>query len=195
MNRLLNYKSASTVTINAKTIQTEILKLKIGSSFVDFKIPNLGAQYQVLSTSGGGDFNWVDNNSNITTVYYCNLDKQLLFNDEINLSNNMDILRSGNFILDDFTNKKILLKLGFIYRWYDNSVPQDYYVRVLVNDIEEYTNREGLSDYTGIWNKLSDEIILDVLKTDVIKIILTKTVGESNSFEMKKNSFYSIELL
>ena len=195
MNRLLNYKASSTIAINAKTVQTEILKLKIGSTFIDFKIPNLGAQYQVLSTSGGGEFSWVDNNSNISTVYYTDDDKKLLFNGEINLSDNMDLLRSGNFILDDFTNKKVLLKIGFIYRWYDNSLPQDYFVRVLVNGIEEYSNREGLSDYTTVWNKLSDEIILDVSKSDVIKILFTKTARESNSFEIKKNSFYSIELL
>lgn len=191
MSRLLNFKSSN--VISAKSIKTELLTMKLTNGYyVNFTLPDLGASSQVLQTDGTGKFNWVENNNNISTVFYLENDTEIIFNEELNINDYFILLRTGNFKLDNDTDKKILLKIGLIYKW--NGLPQDYNITVYVNDIEQYTNREGLSDYIDIWNKLNDEIILDVSKVATIKILLNKPFDNS-TFIIKKNSFYSIELL
>lgn len=191
MARFLNLKSSN--AINAKSIKTESLILKLSNGYyVNFTLPDLGSAYQVLQTDGSGKFNWAENNNNISTVYYLKNDTDILFNDELNISDYFELLRTGNFKLDNNTNKKVLLKIGLIYKWI--GLPQDYDLKVYVDDVEEYSNREGLSDYSDIWNKLNDEIIIDITKGTLIKLILKKP-NDNSTFIIKKNSFYSIELL
>lgn len=191
MARFLNLKSSN--AINARSIKTESLLLKLTNGYyVNFTLPDLGSPYQVLQTDGSGKFNWVENNNNISTVYYLKNDTEILFTDEINISDYFELLRTGNFKLDSLTHKKVLLKIGIIYKWV--GLPRDYDLKVYVDDTEEYTNREGLSDYSDIWNKLNDEIIIDITKGTIIKLILKKPIDNS-IFIIKKNSFYSLELL
>ena len=170
------------------------IKSNRNPGLLDVKMTD-GAKGQVLKTDGKGLFSWTDNNSNISTVYCCVDDITDIFITELNLSLLYSQLRVGNFVLGD-VYVKVLLKIGMAYKWAENQTPLDFFLKVYVNDIEQYSNKEGLSDYPDEWNKLNDTIILDIKKNDVISIKLSRESDENRlKFTIKKNSFYLIELL
>jgi hypothetical protein len=155
-----------------------------------------GVNGQVLKTDGKGLFSWIDNNSNISTVYCCVDDISNSFTTDLNLSLLYRQLRVGNFVLGDVLYVKVLLKIGMAYKWAENQTPLDFFLKVYINNTEQYSNKEGLSDYPDEWNKLNDTIILDIKKNDVISIKLCRESDETSlQFTIKKNSFYLIELL
>jgi len=149
----------------------------------------------VLSFDKNNNYVWTDNNSNKPIVFYIHYDKEITFLDNFILSNEFISLSNGNFILDEKSNKKVLFKISFIYKWANNLLPPDFEIKILVNNQEKYRDKHGLSDYINTWNKISNEILLDIKKNDKISIILYKNNNESNILIIKENSFYKIELL
>jgi hypothetical protein len=58
-----------------------------------------------------------------------------------------------------------------------------------------YSEKIGLEAYPNIYNKLSDEMILDIRDINNISIKLTKIDMTTNQISIKRNSFIIIESL
>ena len=199
LNHLVNGLSNFKLPIHAKEITTDDLHIKLGDTgeYVNFKLPNVGNNTQVLKSNGNGTFGWIDNDTNISTVFIMANSSDIVFESKIILSSYFEIQRRGNFILNNFIQKKVLISLNIIYMWLNDETPPDFTLQVLVNNVIVYSNVEGLSDYPGKANKLNDQIMLDIDNDDVITFQLVKDnySGSATNYRVMKNSFYSIELL
>jgi hypothetical protein len=198
LNHLVNGLSNFKLPIYVKEITTDTLyiKLKDTEEYISFKLPNIGNDTQVLKSNGNGTFEWVDNDTNISTVFIIENSQDLVFENKIILSPYFELHRTGNFSLNNFIQKKVLINLNIIYMWLNNEIPPDFTLQLLVNDIIVYSNIEGLSDYPNKANKLNDQIMIDINKDDVIKFQLVKDGNDGAiNYRIMKNSFYSIELL
>lgn len=182
------------LNINLNSIKTDEIKVKMeNGNYINFVLPDFGSAQQVLLTDGDGKLKWADNNNNLSSVYCCKEDTKTIFDTELNLTEYLTPLRSGNFYVSN--NSKVLLKTSLIYKWDNDELPLDFEVIVCINNIEVSSTTEGLNSFPNVFNKFANEIILDTNEGDIISIILKKEVLESNDFIIKKNSFYSIELL
>ena len=192
LNHLVNIYGK--LDINLQSVKTDQLLIKMeNGNYINFVLPDLGEENQVLLTTSDGKIRWADNNSNVSSVYCCKEDAKTIFNTELNLTEYLIPLRSGNFYVSN--NSKVLLKTSLIYKWDNDELPLDFEVKIFINNIEVNTTTEGLNSFPDVFNKFSNEIILDTNEGDIISIRLTKEALDSNNFIIKKNSFYSIELL
>ena len=193
LNHLLSDKPL--LSTKFKELSADKLLLKLDNDeVVHFTLPSKGLEGEVIRSKGDGTFDWFYNDVNIPTVYIQTSTFDYTFVNAFNLQ--FDLHRTGNFILENSIDMKILLKIGLIYQWMNGSYSPDFVVNVLVNNVIVYENQEGLSDYSNKANKLNDNIILDVNSSDVIHVRLTKTGSDDvNLLRVMKNSFYSIELL
>ncbi len=190
LNQLL--KNNAQLLLNTGSVKTDLLKIKMkNGSYINFVLPDLGNESEVLTTDSRGNLKWINNDSNVSTVFCCQSDTKTLFETELNLTPYFTPLRKGNYILND--NSKVLLKTSLIYMWDNDELPIDFEVKIFINNIEVSSSTQGLSDFSGVWNKLSTEILLDVKKDDIISIKLSKVSLDSSNFIIRKNSFYSIE--
>ena len=190
IDSLLSYNSWT--HIKPYIVTTSNLNIVIKDKILSFK-PENGLNGQVLALDNN-NIKFIDNNNNISSVYCLNNDLNILFNNDINISNIFELFRTGNYILNNLSNQKILLKIHLLYKW-DNNISRDYDIDIYINDISIYTQRVGISDYVNIYNKYVDELILDIKKDDILNIVLSVSDGDTTHFNIKKNSFYSIELL
>ena len=192
LNHLIDKKGK--LDINLKSVKTDEILIKMeNGTYINFVLPDFGSSEQVLLTNGEGKLRWADNNNNLSSVYCCKEDAKTIFNTELNLTEYLIPLRSGNFYVSN--NSKVLLKTSLIYKWDNDELPLDFEVKIFINNIEVNTTTEGLNSFPDVFNKFSNEIILDTNEGDIISIRLTKEALDSNNFIIKKNSFYSIELL
>ena len=193
LNHLM--KITSMLPLHTKQFKTEHLTIKLGDgSYMPFILPSKGVNRQVLQSNGDGSFEWVDNHD-ISSIYCVPNDINSVFNDVLDISNKFSLIRSGNYVLHQSIEKKVLLKIHMNYKWSGSDICPDFMFKVYINNNEIYSNKEGLSDYPNVWNKLSDSIVLDLDANDVIHLKLFKSDLLPNSFTIQKNSFYSIELL
>ena len=168
LNHLLNRKFV--VPLHTHTFQTDQLTLLMSDGSYQEFVPNINAIY-------------LNNNSS-----------SLNFINELDLSNEFSLYRSGNFN-NRKGNNKVMLNLNLMYNFSGEYSP-DFTVNVKVSGITIYSNKEGLSDYPNTINKLSDSIILDVNENDIISIHLDKNnSNDVSDFTLFKNSYYSIEML
>lgn len=192
LNHLVNIYGK--LDINLQSVKTDQLLIKMeNGNYINFVLPDLGEAEQVLLSNGEGKLRWSNNNNNLSSVYCCKSDTKTIFDTELNLTNYLLPLRTGNFYVSN--NSKVLLKTSLIYKWDNDELPLDFEVIVCINNIEVSSTTEGLNSFPNVFNKFANEIILDTNEGDIISIILKKEVLESNDFIIKKNSFYSIELL
>lgn len=192
LNHFLN--SDGKLLINLKSVKTDQLLIKMSNdSYINFVLPNFGLAEQVLLSDGEGNLRWADNNNNLSTVFCCKEDILTDFQNQLDLTNLLLPLRTGNFYVNN--NSKILLKTSLIYKWMDDELPLDFEILVYVNNVEVSSSTEGLNSLPDVYNKFANEIIIDINQNDIITIILKKQDLDSTKFMIKKNSFYSIELL
>ena len=168
LNHLLNRKFV--IPLHTKTFQTDKLKLLMSDgSYHDF-VPNVNSIYIKYDSSS------------------------LNFLNELDISNEFTLQRSGNFNTRK-GNNKIMLNINMIYKFAGEYSP-DFSVVVKVSGISMYSNKEGLADYPDVVNKLTDSIILDVNENDNISLHLSKINSDDvTEFMLYKNSYYSIEML
>lgn len=192
LNHFLN--SDGKLLINLKSVKTDQLLIKMANdSYINFVLPNFGLAEQVLLSDGQGNLRWADNNNNLSTVFCCKEDILTDFQTQLDLTSLLLPLRTGNFYVNN--NSKILLKTSLIYKWMDDELPLDFEILVYVNNNEVSSSTEGLNSLPDVYNKFANEIIIDINQNDIITIILKKQDLDSTKFMIKKNSFYSIELL
>lgn len=192
LNHFLN--SDGKLLINLKSVKTDQLLIKMSNdSYINFVLPNFGLAEQVLLSDGEGNLRWADNNNNLSTVFCCKEDILTDFQNQLDLTSLLLPLRTGNFYVNN--NSKILLKTSLIYKWMDDELPLDFEILVYVNNVEVSSSTEGLNSLPDVYNKFANEIIIDINQNDIITIILKKQDLDSTKFMIKKNSFYSIELL
>ena len=192
LNHFVN--SEGKLLIHTKSVKTDELLIKMhNNSYINFVLPNFGSVYEVLSTDGNGKLKWINNDNNVSSVFCCREDNLTDFQTEVDLGIIMIPLRTGNFFINN--NSKILLKTSLIYMWTDDELPIDFDIIVYVNGIDVSISTEGLNTMPDVFNKFSNEIIVDINAGDILSIKLKKINLESTKFLIKKNSFYSVELL
>lgn len=192
LNHLL--KSNGQLIINTGSVKTDQLKIKmVNGDYINFILPDYGSSEQVLLTDGEGKLRWADNNNNLSSVYCVKQDTQSDFESSLDLTTIFEPLRTGNFYVSN--GSKVLLKTSLIYMWADDSLPLDFEIIVYINGVNIESSVEGMDSLRGIFNKFSNEMILDTNEGDIITLGLSKTTFDSNSLIIKKNSFYSLELL
>lgn len=192
LNQLLKYNSK--LFLHTGSVRTDQLKIKMeNGDYINFVLPDFGSAEQVLLTDGEGKLRWAANNNNLSSVFCVKDDVLTRFETDLDLSPYFIPLRTGNFYVSN--GSKVLLKTSLIYMWDNSDLPLDFEIVVCINGEEIVSSTEGLNASRDIFNKYGNEEILDTKEGDVISLKLRKSALDSNDFIIKKNSFYSLELL
>jgi len=120
--------------------------------------------------------------------YISEEDKQLNFSTEVELV--FPLYLKGTLI--DF-NSKVFIKFNILYKFLQFS--PDFKLEILEDGEILYSEPVGLESYPGKWNKLSDEVLLDVKNILNLRFRLSKLDTSNNTIYIKKNSIYILESL
>ena len=92
-------------------------------------------------------------------------------------------------------NSNVFITINLFYKF--ETFSPDFRIQIVeyVNGNENvlYSEKEGLSSYPNVFNKLYDHIFVSSGNPNNIKVRLTKNDLSSNTVTIKKNSFYTIE--
>ena len=120
--------------------------------------------------------------------YISEEDEQLNFNTEVDLE--FPLYLKGTII--DF-NSKVFIKFNILYKFMQFS--PDFKLEIVEDGEILYSEPVGLESYPNKWNKLSDEVLLDVKNILNLRFRLSKLDTSNNTIYIKKNSIIILESL
>ena len=136
------------------------------------------------------------------TLYKYSDNKQDIFDHEYFIIPNQIITDSKDIVIQDnkyvytgSNDRKCFLIVNFNYKWNDKKPPR-YTFKILQNDKELVGIKKGSFDSRTFINTITDRILLDLDKNDVITIELSKDLlNETDNIEIIKNSFIIFEFI
>ena len=143
----------------------------------------------------------IDYAINNKSLYKYSENKNETFDEEYFIVPNQIITDSKNIIIRDnryvyigTNDKKCFLIINFNYKW--NSKPPRYNFKIYQNHKELIDIKKGSYDSRTFINTITDRILLDLDKNDIITIELSKDIiNESDNIEIIKNSFIIFEFI
>lgn len=121
-------------------------------------------------------------------TFVLNEDQEFDFNEEIYL--NFPLYMKGTEILP---NSKVVFKMNLMYKFLNLS--PDFKFEILEGESVLYSERVGLESYPNVYNKLSDDVLLDINNISDVRFRLTKSDQSVTKIYLKKNSNYVFESL
>ena len=121
-------------------------------------------------------------------TYVLNEDKELDFENEIFLD--FPLYMKGTEILP---NSKVVFKMNLMYKFL--LLNPDFKFEILEGDEILYSEKSGIECYPNVYNKLSDEVLLDIVNISDVRFRLSKIDTTVTKIYLKKNSNFSFESL
>lgn len=136
------------------------------------------------------------------TLYKYSNNKEDIFDHEYFIIPNQIIIDSKEIIIQDnkyiykgSNDRKCFLIVNFNYKW-NNQKPPRYNFKIVQNNNELVNIKKGIYDSRTFINTITDRILLDLDKNDIITIELNKElINETDNIEVIKNSFIIFEFI
>jgi hypothetical protein len=136
------------------------------------------------------------------TLYKYSYNKVDIFDHEYFIIPNEIITDSKDIVIDDnkyiytgSNDRKCFLIINFNYKWNDQKPPR-YSFKILKNNEELVNIKKGVYDSRTFINTITDRLLIDLDKNDVITIELSKElINEVDNIEIIKNSFIIFEFI
>lgn len=105
------------------------------------------------------------------------------------------VINDNKYIYTGSNDRKCFLIINFNYKW-NNQKPPRYNFKILQNNNELVNIKKGVYDSRSFINTITDRILLDLDKNDIITIELGKElINETDNIEIIKNSFIIFEFI
>lgn len=136
------------------------------------------------------------------TLYKYSENKKDIFDDQYFVIPNQIItdskdivIQNNKYIYTGVNDRKCFLIINFNYKWNDQKPPR-YNFKILQNNNELVNIKKGVYDSRTFMNTITDRLLIDLDKGDVITIELNKElINETDNIEIIKNSFIVFEFI